>query len=245
MIEVIPPRTRQQGEIWAVGSAATESPIRFAEKTAPSGAKVFCLTREEVGKLSDKKNLVFLKNQQPCVTVFFVREDRVLLATNVMTDSGAGTSIATPAAIRALVANGVKMEMITVDQKVTFGGVTNGMSYPPVAKVARLYMSHGDVGVQMDFGVMGADTDAARLVIGSQFMDTAKQVADSGNHCTEWDIGGTKQKYTYELRSPTELDPGDAAIRRAYALRFGAAAIPPTLEHIATLRQSKGWWAAK
>lgn len=234
-----------QGEIMALASATVEGTLRFAQKRTPSGQAVYVLTRDDGDVSNSATKLCFLRNLQPCVTVFLVRGDLALLATNVMTDSGAGTSVATPAAIRALTANGVKLEVISVEQKVTFGGMTNGMSYPPVAKVVRLYMMHGTVGVQLDFGLMGADTDPARLVIGSQFMDTAGQVADSGRKETEWNIGGLKQKYTFELRDPTILDPGDTSISRAYALRIGAGRAPPTLEQIAAQRLNKGWWTNK
>ncbi len=187
---------------------------------------------------------MFLRSEQPCMTLFFVRDDLVLLPTNVMADSGAGTSILTPAAVRALKANGVKVEIVVLEQKITFGGVTNGMSYPPIAKVARLYMSHGSIGVQMDFGVMGADTDPARMVVGSQFTDPAGEIIDRGNKWAEWNVGGTRQRYTYELKDPTVLDPGDLSISKAYALRFGAGREAPSLQQIATQRQGKGWWAA-
>jgi hypothetical protein len=92
--------------------------------------------------------------------------------------------------------------------------------------------------------VMGADTDPARMVVGSQFTDPAGEVIDRGNKWAEWNVGGTKQRYTYELKDPTVLDPGDLSISRAYGYRFGAGRAEPTLREVATLRQEKGWWTA-
>ena len=119
------------------------------------------------------------------------------------------------------------------------------MSYPPISKVARLYMWHDKVGVQMDFGVMGADTDPPRIVVGSQFTDPAGEKIDRPDKWVEWNVGGWTQKYTFEMKDPTNLDPGDLTICRAHALKVGSGKNPLTLGQAATMRQEMGWWAAK
>jgi hypothetical protein len=235
-----------QGEIMAIGRGKVRGPPRFVQRTAPGGGQTYTLTSEEgAAKPEGNTELGFLQKQSPTCVLWILRNDRSMMPVVTMIDGGAGTCVVTPAGIRMLAANGVKMTSITLEQPVTFGGLTGSMSYPPVKRMMRFIIHHGDIGVDVEFAVMGADTDPPRIVVGSWFSEPAGQKTDCAEKSLEWTIGGRVEKYVYQLEDPTVLDPGDATILRAYMMKFGKGRETPDLRAIAEMRRTAGWWAAK
>lgn len=230
----------------AIGSGRLRGPPRFMLRTAPGGGQTYTLTNEVGGgRAEGNTELGFLQKQSPTSVLWILKDDRSVLPIVAMIDGGAGTCVVTPAGIRVLAANGVKMTSITLEQPVTFGGLTGAMSYPPVKKMLRVIIYHGDVGVDVECAVMGADTDPARIVIGSWFSEPAGQKTDCAEKWLEWAIGGRVERYVYQLADPTVLDPGDPTILRAYMMKFGRGGETPDIREIAEMRRTAGWWTAK
>lgn len=235
-----------QGEIMAIGQGKVRGPPRFVQRTAPGGGQTYTLTSEEgAARPEGNTELGFLQKQSPTCVLWILRNDRSMMPVVTMIDGGAGTCVVTPAGIRMLAANGVKMTSITLEQPVTFGGLTGSMSYPPVKRMMRFIIHHGDIGVDVEFAVMGADTDPPRIVVGSWFSEPAGQKTDCAEKYLEWTIGGRVERYVYQLGDPTVLDPGDATILRGYMMKFGKGRETPDLRAIAEMRRTAGWWAAK
>lgn len=234
-------------EIAALGATMGQGPHRFETRTSSSGAKTLTLWNGSgLPPEGGVTALAFTKSLQPCATLWVYKADRSgQVPLNTMIDGGSGSNICTPRAVVELQRIGVKLWEIDVD-RVVFGGMAGGVTYPPVRKMVRIILKHTDedgkyVNVDLEFGVLGADTDPARMVIGNLWSEAAGEKTDKPEQMLSWKIGGVVAKYTYGMRSPTILNPTDATIVRACAFQ----GVHISVDRVAEVRRTMGWWAEK